>query len=50
MDISNLCITRDATLRDALDRLDRGGKKILFLVDGERKLQRTVSDGDLRRL
>jgi dTDP-4-amino-4,6-dideoxygalactose transaminase len=50
LDISDLCITRDATLRDALDRLDRGGRKILFLVDGDRKLQRTVSDGDLRRL
>ncbi|HEY0236346.1 MAG TPA: aminotransferase class I/II-fold pyridoxal phosphate-dependent enzyme [Afipia sp.] len=50
MDISHLCITRDATLLEALDQLDRGGKKILVLVDSDRILQRTVSDGDLRRL
>src|ERR1700688_4947602 len=33
-----------------MDRLDCGGRKMLFLGDGERRLLRTVSDGALRRL
>lgn len=50
MDISDLCITRRATLRDAMALLDRSGRKILLLVDDNRKLERTISDGDVRRL
>lgn len=50
MDISEICITRQSTLREALDMLDRSGLGVLLLVEGDRKFERTVTDGDLRRL
>src|SRR5689334_18529512 len=50
MDISEICITRQSTLREALDVLDRSGLGVLLLVEGDRKFERTVTDGDLRRL
>ena len=50
MDISQICVTRQLTVRDALDRLDRSGLGVLLLVGDDRKFERTVTDGDLRRL
>ena len=50
MDITGICITRQSTMREALDLLDRSGLGVLLLVSGERKFERTVTDGDLRRL
>jgi dTDP-4-amino-4,6-dideoxygalactose transaminase len=50
LDIAGICITRQSTVRDALDMLDRSGLGVLLLVSGERKFERTVTDGDLRRL
>ncbi len=49
-DVEQLQVTRDQSLRDALETLDSGGKTIVLLVDGEGKLQRTITDGDIRRL
>lgn len=49
MNIETLLVTRDLTLRDALQRMENGGKGLLLLVDGDRRLERTVTDGDLRR-
>jgi dTDP-4-amino-4,6-dideoxygalactose transaminase len=37
-------------MREALDLLDRSGLGVLLLVTSERTLERTVTDGDLRRL
>jgi dTDP-4-amino-4,6-dideoxygalactose transaminase len=50
MDITGICITRDATMRAALDMLDRSGLGVLLLVSDGRVFERTVTDGDLRRL
>lgn len=50
MDISRICITRQSTVRDALDMLDRSGLGVLLLVKDDRQFERTVTDGDLRRL
>lgn len=50
MDIAGICITRDATMRTALDTLDRSGLGVLLLVRDGRVFERTVTDGDLRRL
>ena len=44
-----LCAESD-TVRIAFKKLDKSATKILFLIDGEKKFQRTVTDGDLRRL
>lgn len=44
-----LCAASD-TVRIAFKKLDKSAEKILFLIDGEKRFQRTVTDGDLRRL
>jgi len=49
-DIASVSITRNTKLREALLALDRAGLGMLLLVDGEGKFERTVTDGDLRRL
>lgn len=45
-----LHVTRPQTLRDALETLDSGGKTIVLLVDSDGRLERTITDGDIRRL
>jgi len=42
-------ITPDATLRDALRNIDATGAGIALVVDAERRLLGTLSDGDIRR-
>lgn len=49
-EIDNLIIAMNATIKEALNRLESGGQGILLLVDAEGRLLRTVTDGDLRRL
>jgi hypothetical protein len=43
-------VTRSTALRDALSILDRSGAGLLLLVGGKGRFERTISDGDLRRL
>ena len=43
-------VSREATIRDALEIIENAARGIAFLVDDEGKLLRTVTDGDLRRL
>ena len=48
MNFSDLLITEEATIREAMTALDRSAKKVLFLQqDG--KLLAALSDGDIRR-
>jgi dTDP-4-amino-4,6-dideoxygalactose transaminase len=47
--LSDLAIKRSTRMRDALTALDRAGTGILLLVDDSGRLERTVTDGDLRR-
>ncbi|HEX2163259.1 MAG TPA: UDP-N-acetylglucosamine 2-epimerase [Thermoanaerobaculia bacterium] len=44
-----LTVGPDATLRDALAAIQRGGAQITFLVDGDGLLLGSLSDGDVRR-
>ncbi|SFZ78875.1 dTDP-4-amino-4,6-dideoxygalactose transaminase [Chitinimonas taiwanensis DSM 18899] len=48
--LKEIQITRNLTVRDALERLDRSGLGILLLVTSTGAFERTVTDGDLRRL
>lgn len=48
--IQNVSITRRAKLRQALSTLDQAGLGILLLTDENSLFERTVTDGDLRRL
>ncbi len=50
IDISLPIITRNSSIRDALKLLDSAGSGILLLVDELDVLERTVTDGDIRRL
>lgn len=50
LDIDAIRITRNSTLRSALERLEATGVGILLLVDETGRFSRTVTDGDLRRL
>lgn len=45
-----LTITTSASVREALDRLNRTGQGVLLLVDDAGRLRRTITDGDIRRL
>ncbi len=47
--VSNNCISQDATLMDALNRLEEIKPKVLFAVDNEGRLKSSVTDGDIRR-
>jgi dTDP-4-amino-4,6-dideoxygalactose transaminase len=47
--IENLIVTGTASLRDALLRLETTARGIILLVDGDGRLLRTVTDGDVRR-
>jgi dTDP-4-amino-4,6-dideoxygalactose transaminase len=44
-----LCVGPGCTLLEALQRLDRSARGVLLVVDADRRLLRTVTDGDLRR-
>jgi dTDP-glucose pyrophosphorylase len=48
-DFHTLCVSLDCTIRDAIARLDTSRLGVVLVVDGERHLQGTVTDGDVRR-
>lgn len=50
IEISNISVTRTAKLREALAQMDKGGAGILLLTHPDGRFERTVTDGDLRRL
>jgi dTDP-4-amino-4,6-dideoxygalactose transaminase len=50
IDVSSITVSRSAKLRDALAQMDRTGAGILLLAQPDGRFERTVTDGDLRRL
>ncbi|MBW6409479.1 nucleotidyltransferase family protein [Clostridium weizhouense] len=48
MDISNLLVSKDISIRQGIDTLDKIGKKIIVVVQ-DKKLLGVVTDGDIRR-
>lgn len=48
--INEILITRQATLKEALSKLETAGTGILLLVKETGIFERTITDGDLRRL
>lgn len=48
MNIDNMMISEEITIIEALDRLDKSVKKILFVVK-DKTLVATITDGDIRR-
>ena len=49
-DIKDFCARRSATIRDAMTAINASGMQMLLLLDDQGRFQRTVTDGDLRRL
>lgn len=47
--LEDLCISSDVNIRSAIETIDRGGLGIALIVDSDRHLIGTVSDGDVRR-
>ncbi|HEY5755387.1 MAG TPA: nucleotidyltransferase family protein [Steroidobacter sp.] len=48
-DWTRLLLMQESTVRDALRCIDQGGVQIALVIDGNRKLLGTLSDGDVRR-
>jgi dTDP-4-amino-4,6-dideoxygalactose transaminase len=48
--IDGLPIERTATLLQALERMNKAARGVLLLVDAAGRFERTITDGDLRRL
>ncbi|MBU0518267.1 nucleotidyltransferase family protein [bacterium] len=47
--LTGLLLTTEATIRDAMTAIDQNRKGIVLLVDEQRHLKKTVTDGDIRR-
>lgn len=47
--LKSLCITPDTTLKSAMLKLTDTAERILLVVNHHRKLEGTISDGDVRR-
>ncbi len=45
----SILIEKDASIKKALKKLDKTAKKALLVVDGNKKLLGTLTDGDIRR-
>ncbi|TCS35102.1 dTDP-4-amino-4,6-dideoxygalactose transaminase [Paucimonas lemoignei] len=50
INVSKISVKRSTSLRDALETLNRAGTGILLLNTDDGRFERTVTDGDLRRL
>ena len=48
-EFQSLCLSPQTSLREALLRMDQTARGILLLLEGNGRLTRTVTDGDLRR-
>jgi dTDP-glucose pyrophosphorylase len=47
--IKDIVIPESATVLDAVKAIDRGGVQLALVVDADRRLKATVTDGDVRR-
>lgn len=48
-ELKALTVSPEASLREAIEAIDRSGRQIALVVDGAGKLVATVTDGDVRR-
>lgn len=47
--MSGLVVAASATIRQAMEAIERGGRQIALVVDHDQRLLATVTDGDIRR-
>src|ERR1043166_6974278 len=48
-DLETFFLGPESTIRDAIVQLDRNGKGLVMIVDADRRLIGTATDGDIRR-
>ena len=48
MDVRELCISKDTSIRESIKKLDATGKKIILVMEAE-QLVGVITDGDIRR-
>ncbi len=49
MEIEKYIITEDFSIKEALKKIDKGAKRIVFVVDKDKRLLGSLTDGDIRR-
>lgn len=49
MHISNFLIRENFSITKAMEKIDEGAKRIVFVVDAQKRLLGSLSDGDIRR-
>ncbi len=47
--VGKLLVREEATIKEAMRAIDRGGLRIAIIIDAEGRLRGTVTDGDIRR-
>ena len=47
--IENLCVTPETPFREVIERVEQGTKQIALVVNSQRRLLGTITDGDVRR-
>ena len=48
-DLDTFCIAQEATIREAIAVIDLSRRGITLVVDAQRRLLSTITDGDIRR-
>ena len=49
MALQDILISESSSIKEAMKKLDKTGKRTLLVIDGERRFLGTVTDGDVRR-
>jgi dTDP-glucose pyrophosphorylase len=49
MNIDKFLILENSTIKEALKRIDKGAKKVIFVVNEKNRLVGSITDGDIRR-
>ena len=49
VNLDRVCLSIQATVKSAIESLNRNGQRIVLIVDEQKKLLGTVTDGDIRR-
>lgn len=49
LNIERICVREDISIRDVITIMNESGRQIIMIVDHDRRLKGTFTDGDLRR-
>lgn len=49
MDLQDIVVLETATIKEAMEKMDKNSRKIVYIVDAQNVLKGVMSDGDIRR-